>query len=137
MVLIELKMVSGSSTLFRKRDVLATFVRGLPPRPFCCPYCGTRIKYESVGRMDRDNWPAHVKWLPKNLYHGTHCLEAIMQEIPKQGATYAHGIYTDAHGNAISDPDPIGPPGEWITVGGTKVSTGRKKARCVDNYEEY
>jgi hypothetical protein len=110
-ILINLQLTSGHTMIFRKRDVIAHFARGSRPSSFNCPNCGGHVRYESVGRMDYLNWPAGVKWLPKNLYHGDTCLGALIQEFP---------IHS-----------------EWDPIGRAKRN-GRKKARYYDGnqYEE-
>lgn len=105
LVLVNLRLTSGRLMLFRKLDVIATFIEGRSPKPVECFNCGARIRYESVGRMDLPNWPERVRWVPKDLYHGDTCLEALMQEFP---------IHS-----------------EWDPIGRAKRD-GRKKARYYD-----
>lgn len=110
-VLVNLKLTNGHAKMYRKRDVIATFAHGRCPRPTACKICGEPITFESVGRMDFNNWPAHVKWLPKNTHHGVTCLDRLMQELPIHGAIYARNI------DAPRDPDPIGSHHGWMRVG--------------------
>jgi hypothetical protein len=109
-LLVYLKTTSGNVALHRKRDVIATFALGERPKPLTCFNCGGLIGFESVGSMDCPSWPAHLKWLPKNLYHGDTCLERLMAEFPIH-----------------SERDPIGSPNGWINVG---PHGKRTRVRC-------